>query len=202
MPAWRFVPEASGHVPSALVSDAVPTDAEAGGEPSTDIAIAHAGNRRLVRVTFSVAAAVVLVDQVTKFLAVRYLEGQPPVEVLGSWVRLLFLRNPGAAFSIGTGVTFIFTAIAVAVIVVIVRTSRKLGSLGWAIALGGLLGGAIGNLLDRILRDPGFLQGHVVDFIALPNFAVFNIADASIVCSAILMVLLSVRGVELGGARA
>jgi signal peptidase II len=181
------------------VSDAVPTDADAGGQPSTRVTVAPVGNRRLVRVTFSVAAAVVLLDQITKFLAVRYLEGQPPVEVVGSWVRLLFLRNPGAAFSIGTGVTFIFTGIAVAVVVVVVRTSRKLGSLGWAIALGGLLGGAIGNLIDRVFRDPGFLQGHVVDFIALPNFAVFNIADASIVCSATLMVLLSLRGVEIAG---
>ena len=180
----------------------MPTDAEAGGEPSTDVEVTPAGNRRLVRVTFSVAAAIVVVDQITKFLAVRYLEGHPPVEVVGTWVQLLFLRNSGAAFSIGTGVTFIFTAIAVAVVVVIVRTSRKLGSLGWAIALGGLLGGAVGNLIDRVFRDPGFLQGHVVDFIALPNFAVFNIADASIVCSAIFMVLLSLRGVELNGKRA
>jgi signal peptidase II len=214
------------------VSDAFPTDAEAGRDPSTDVAavdepstedgaagepatdvaapdepvsdaaVVPQGNRRLVLVTFSVAAAVVLLDQVTKFLAVRYLEGQPPVDVIGTWVRLLFLRNSGAAFSIGTGVTFIFSAIAVAVIVVIVRTSRKLGSLGWALALGGLLGGAVGNLLDRIFRDPGFLQGHVVDFIAVPNFAVFNLADASIVCSAVLMVLLSLRGIEISGTRA
>jgi signal peptidase II len=158
-------------------------------------------NRRLVAVTFGVAAGVVLLDQVTKFLAVRYLEGQPPVEVIGTWVRLVFLRNSGAAFSIGTGVTFIFTAIAIAVAAVIVRTSRKLGSLGWAIALGGLLGGAVGNLLDRLFREPGFLRGHVVDFIALPNFAIFNVADASIVCSSILMVLLALRGIELDGGR-
>ena len=194
------------------MSDAFPPEADAGGDPSTDVAaveepstdaaIVPAGNRRLVRVTFSVAAAVVVLDQVTKFLAVRFLEGQPPVEVVGTWVRLLFLRNSGAAFSIGTGVTFIFSAIAVAVIVVIVRTSRKLGSLGWALALGGLLGGAVGNLLDRIFRDPGFLQGHVVDFIAVPNFAVFNLADSAIVCSAVLMVLLSLRGIEISGTRA
>ncbi len=86
-------------------------------------------------------------------------------------------------------------------VVVIVRTSRKLGSLGWAIALGGLLGGAVGNLLDRIFREPGLLRGHVVDFIALPNFAVFNVADSAIVCSAVLMVLLALRGVEIDGRR-
>ena len=159
------------------------------------------GNRRLVRITFAVAAAVVVLDQITKYLAVRFLEGQPPVEVVGQWVRLVFLRNSGAAFSLGTGVTFIFSAIAIAVIIVIVRTSRKLGSLGWAIALGGLLGGALGNLLDRIFRDPGFLRGHVVDFVYVQNFATFNLADSAIVCSAILMVILSLRGIEIDGRR-
>lgn len=161
-----------------------------------------AGNRHLVRVTFAVAALVVLVDQVTKYLAVRNLEGRPPVEVIGTWVRLVFLRNSGAAFSFGESYTVIFTAIAITVVVVIVRTSRKLGSLGWAIALGGLLGGAVGNLLDRIFREPGLLRGHVVDFIAFPNFAVFNVADSAIVCSAVLMVLLALRGVEIDGRRA
>ncbi len=176
-----------------MSTDETETETEAGSAPL--------GNRRLVRVTFGVAAGVVVLDQLTKYLAVRYLEGQPPVEVVGSWVRLVFLRNSGAAFSIGTGVTFVFTAIAIAVAVVIVRTSRRLGSLGWAIALGGLLGGAIGNLLDRLFREPGFLRGHVVDFIALPNFAIFNVADSAIVCSSILMVLLAVRGIELDGGR-
>lgn len=160
-----------------------------------------AGNRHLVRITFAVAAVVVVVDQLTKYLAVRYLEGQPPVEVVGTWVRLLFLRNSGAAFSIGESYTFVFTAIAVAVAVVIVRTSRKLGSVGWAVAFGGLLGGAVGNLLDRIFREPGFLRGHVVDFIALPHFAVFNVADSAIVCSATLMVILALRGIDIDGRR-
>jgi signal peptidase II len=160
-----------------------------------------AGNRHLVRVTFAVATLVVLLDQVTKYLAVKNLEGRPPVEVIGTWVRLVFLRNSGAAFSFGESYTFIFTGIAITVVVVIVRTSRKLGSLGWAIALGGLLGGAVGNLLDRIFREPGPLRGHVVDFIALPNFAVFNVADSAIVCSAVLMVLLALRGVEIDGRR-
>jgi signal peptidase II len=159
------------------------------------------GNRHLVLLTFGIAAIVVLLDQVTKLLAIRNLEGQPPVELLGGLVTLTFLRNSGAAFSMGTSVTFVFTAIAITVIVVIVRTSRRLGSVAWAIALGGLLGGAVGNLLDRLFREPGFFQGHVVDWITFPHFAVFNLADASIVCSSVLMVLLAVRGVEIDGGR-
>ena len=155
--------------------------------------------RHLVAVTFSVATVVVVLDQVTKYLAVKYLEGQPPVEILGSWLRLDFLRNPGAAFSMGTGYTFVFTAIAAAVVVFIVRKSRDLGSLAWAIALGGLLGGALGNLLDRVFRPPAFFQGHVVDFISVQHFAVFNLADSAIVCSAVLMVALALFGVELDG---
>jgi signal peptidase II len=178
----------------------------AGPEASDDAATAvvdasssPANNRHLVRVVYSVAAVVVVLDQVSKYLAVKYLEGKPPVEVFGEWLRLFFLRNPGAAFSIGTAYTWVFAAIAIAVVIIVVRTSRKLGSIWWAVAFGGLLGGATGNLLDRIFREPGFLRGHVVDFIAVPHFAVFNLADSAIVCSAILMVALAVFGVELDG---
>ena len=155
--------------------------------------------RHLVAVTFAVAAGVVLLDQLTKWLAVRSLEGQPPVQIIGDWLALDFLRNPGAAFSFGTGFTFVFPLIAIAVVVVIVRKSRELGSVAWAIALGGMLGGAVGNLIDRVFRDPGMLQGHVVDFIFVKHFAVFNVADAAITCSAILMVVLALLGIDLNG---
>ena len=158
-------------------------------------------NGRLTAVTFGVAAFVVLLDQFTKYLAVTRLQGQPPVEVLGRWLHFTFLRNPGAAFSVGTSYTFVFTAIAVTVAVVIIRTSRNLGNMWWAVALGGLLGGAVGNLLDRLFREPGFLRGYVIDWIAFPNFPVFNIADSAIVCSSALMVLLAVRGINLDGSR-
>ena len=158
-------------------------------------------DRRLTAVTFGVAVFIVVLDQFTKYLAVTYLQNRPPVEVIGTWLQLTFLRNPGAAFSVGTSYTFIFTGIAIAVVVVIVRTSRNLGSLWWAIALGGLLGGATGNLLDRLFREPGFLRGYVIDWIAFPNFPVFNIADSAIVCSSALMVLLAVRGINLDGSR-
>jgi signal peptidase II len=159
------------------------------------------GNRHLVRVTFGVALAVVVLDQLSKYLVVTHLKDQPPVKILGSWLQFEYLRNSGAAYSFGTSFTFVFTAIAVAVVVVIVRTSRKLGSLGWAIALGGLLGGAVGNLIDRLFRDPGILRGHVVDFISVPHFAIFNLADSAIVCSAVLMVILALRGIEIDGRR-
>jgi signal peptidase II len=167
-----------------------------------DAAESRTVRRHLVAVTFGVAAFVVVLDQVTKYLAVTHLEGQPPVEIIGTWLRLDFLRNPGAAFSMGTGYTVVFTVIAAAVVVFIVRKSRDLGSLAWAIALGGLLGGALGNLIDRVLRPPAFLQGHVVDFISVQHFAVFNLADAAIVCSATLMVILALLGIELDGRRA
>ena len=97
--------------------------------------------------------------------------------------------------------TIVFTAIAVGVIVYILRTARNLRSIGWAITLGLLLGGATGNLLDRIFRAPGPFQGHVVDWIQLPDWPVFNLADSSIVCAGVLVVLLALRGIRLDGTR-
>ena len=158
-------------------------------------------SRRLLWLTLSVAAGVVIVDQLTKAWAIANLKNKPPVELLGEWLRLNYLENSGAAFSLGTGFTLIFTAIAVVVVVVIVRTASRLGSVGWAIALGGLLGGALGNLIDRLTRAPGIGRGHVVDFIQLPHWPVFNVADMSIVCSAVLMVFLALRGVDVNGRR-
>jgi signal peptidase II len=153
----------------------------------------------LLPITLSVAGVVLLLDQLTKWLAVTYLEGQPSVEVIGPLVKFTFVRNPGAAFSLGGGYTVIFSLLAVVVAVVIIRTARSLGSKAWAIALGGLLGGALGNLLDRIFREPGFMRGHVVDFIQLPYWAIFNVADMAVVFSAVLIVILTLRGVPLRG---
>jgi signal peptidase II len=117
------------------------------------------------------------------------------------------LRNIGAAFSFAEGWTIVFTLIAVIVSVVIVRTARRLFSTGWAIALGLVLGGALGNLVDRIFRDPGFLRGGVVDFLSAfaPDgriWPVFNVADSAIVCGGILGALLALRGIEFDGTRA
>ena len=161
---------------------------------------------RLVWVTVAVALVVIAIDQVTKWLAVTHLQprilaGQGPIEVLGPVLKLTYTENTGAAFGMGTGFTWIFAIIASVVAVVILRTATKIGSVAWAIALGGLLGGAVGNLIDRLTREPGIGQGYVVDFLQLPNWPVFNVADMSIVGSAILMVILTIRGVELSGAR-
>ena len=106
----------------------------------------------------------------------------------------------GAAFSIGgTSTTILFTAIAVGVVIFIVRTSRRIFSLPWAIALGLLLGGAMGNLTDRIFRSPAPFRGWVVDWIQVPHWPVFNLADSAICCGGALMVLLTILGVHPDG---
>ncbi|MCK7622357.1 signal peptidase II [Streptomyces sp. RS10V-4] len=154
--------------------------------------------RRLVAL---LAAAVLAygLDLGSKLLVVSRLEGREPVGILGRTLTFQVIRNSGAAFSMGEAFTAVFTAIAVAVVVVIVRVARKLRSLPWALALGLLLGGALGNLTDRLFRSPGVFRGHVVDFISVEHFAVFNLADSAIVCGGILAVLLSFLGRALDG---
>ncbi|HVT20023.1 MAG TPA: signal peptidase II [Mycobacteriales bacterium] len=146
-----------------------------------------------------IAAAVLVTDVVTKIVAVAKLAGHDRVTLIPHVLWLTFTRNAGAAFSVGTGSTVVFTAIAAGVVVVIVRTARSLASTGWAVSLGLLLGGALGNLSDRIFRSPGPLRGHVVDWIELPHWPVFNIADSAVVIGGLLAVLLALRGIELGG---
>ncbi|RII18304.1 Lipoprotein signal peptidase [Streptomyces sp. YIM 130001] len=156
------------------------------------------GKRRLA-ILLGVAAFAYVLDLVSKMLVVSKLEHHEPIEVIGEWLRFEAIRNAGAAFGFGEAFTIIFTCIAAIVIVVIVRLARKLYSLPWAIALGMLLGGALGNLTDRIFRAPGVFEGAVVDFIAPKGFAVFNLADSAIVCGGILIVLLSFRGLDPDG---
>ncbi|MBO0822055.1 MAG: signal peptidase II [Nocardiopsaceae bacterium] len=159
------------------------------------------GSRR-IWVLAGVAAFVLAADILTKALVVARLRPGDPVRVLGDIVQLDLVRNSGAAFSVGTGDTIVFTVIAVAVVVYIVRTARKLRSAAWAVTLGLLLGGACGNLVDRIFRSPGLLRGEVVDFIAVTRYwPVFNLADSAIVCGGILTVLLAVGGYHLDGTR-
>ncbi len=142
-----------------------------------------------------------VLDQLTKrWVETTMIEGQV-IDVLPPLLRWHFIRNPGAAFSIGEEHTWVFTIIQSAVAVFVVVLLFRVRSTVWAVALGGLLGGVLGNLTDRLLRPPGFGVGHVVDFIALPNFAIFNIADSLIVCSMIGIVLLMFTGRRIDGTR-
>lgn len=159
----------------------------------------RAGRGRRIAVLFAVAAFAYALDLISKMLVVSRLEGHAPIRVVGDLLELHAIRNPGAAFGFGAAFTIIFTLIAAAVIVVIIRLARKLYSFPWAVALGLLLGGALGNLTDRIFRAPGVFEGEVVDFIAPKGFAVFNLADSAIVCGGILIVLLSFRGLDPDG---
>ncbi|MEU3553102.1 signal peptidase II [Streptomyces fragilis] len=156
--------------------------------------------KRRITVLVLVAVLAYVLDLVSKLIVVAELEpGNRSVELLGEWLRLDVIRNPGAAFGFGEAFTIIFTVIAAAVIVVIFRLARKLYSAPWAVALGLLLGGALGNLTDRIFRSPGVFEGAVVDFVAPKHFAVFNLADSAIVCGGILIVLLSFKGLDPDG---
>ncbi|MGY0066754.1 signal peptidase II [Streptomyces sp. QTS137] len=172
--------------------------ADAQGAETEPAAGTPRGKRR-VAVLFAVAVVAYALDLISKMIVVAKLEHHEPVEIVGDWLRFEAIRNAGAAFGFGEAFTVIFTLIASTVIVVIIRLARKLYSLPWAIALGLLLGGALGNLTDRIFRSPGVFQGAVVDFIAPKHFAVFNLADSAIVCGGILIVLLSFRGLDPDG---
>ena len=167
--------------------------------PADAVGAAGDGRVRRVRVLLVVAALVFALDVATKMLVVATMHYGQPIRLLGPVLQLAYTRNSGAAFSIGETYTIIFTAIAVGVIVVILRLARSLFSLPWAIALGLLLGGAFGNLTDRIARGPGFLRGWVVDFIQLPHWPIFNLADSAICVGGALMVLLAFRGLHPDG---
>lgn len=172
---------------------------------AADVVAGTPGPRRAALLAV-IAAAVLVADVVTKIVGVAVLEGREPVQLLGGAVYLVLVRNPGAAFSLATGYTWLLTLVAVGVSVAIVRISRRLRSVGWAVALGLVLGGALGNLSDRIFRAPGPFVGHVVDTVSLfaPDgsvWPVFNMADASIVTGGALLVLLALLGRELDGTR-
>ncbi|MFF8874138.1 signal peptidase II [Streptomyces massasporeus] len=173
--------------------------AGASGTGEAEATAARPRGRRRIAVLFAVAAFAYAIDLISKLIVVAKLEHHPPIEIVGDWLKFEAIRNAGAAFGFGEAFTVIFTMIAAAVIVVIARLARKLYSLPWAIALGLLLGGALGNLTDRIFRAPGVFEGAVVDFIAPKHFAVFNLADSAIVCGGILIVLLSFRGLDPDG---
>ncbi len=159
--------------------------------------------RPLILVLAAIAVTVYAFDQVTKWQAEQQLTVGQPVELLDGLLYLRLLYNPGAAFSIATGLTWLLTILAVIVVIVIVRVATRLGSRGWAVALCLLLGGALGNLTDRLTRQPGFGRGHVVDFLefGFVDFPVFNIADTAITLAAVCVVLLGLLGIGVDGVR-
>jgi signal peptidase II len=154
---------------------------------------------RLTGLFAVVAAAAYVLDLVTKVLAVDRLTGRADVEVLGELLVLHLTRNPGAAFSTGTSYTVALTVVAMVAVLVVLYLSRKIGTVGWAVALGLLLAGVSGNLTDRIFRAPGPFRGHVIDFLMLPHWPVFNVADMCINAAAVLILVQAVRGIRLDG---
>jgi signal peptidase II len=142
-------------------------------------------------------------DVVTKVVVVDRLDPESPVRLLGGLLTLRLIRNPGAAFSQGPHLTLVFALAGIVVLLfVILRLVPRLGHIGWSVALGLLCAGVAGNLTDRLFRRPGVLRGHVVDFIQLPHFAIFNVADMCITSAAVLIMVLSVvKNVAVTGER-
>lgn len=170
-------------------------------QPADHITTSSRGRLPLVML-WAVALVVVLLDQATKAWALASLGSGERVAVLGEALGLVLVRNPGAAFSIASGQTWIFSLIAIIVTVVVLRVSRRLASRSWAVALGLVLGGAVGNLIDRLVRSPGVLRGHVIDFIDYAGYFVGNVADIAIVAAAFGIIVLSLGGWEVDGTRA
>ncbi|MFF0305883.1 signal peptidase II [Streptosporangium sp. NPDC004379] len=179
------------------------------GGPAEGAATAAPPGRRRIAVLATIVPIVYGLDLLTKTLVLKTLEGRDPFVIIPDLLQFRVIFNSGAAFSIGTGMTIVFTFVAAAVVVAILRTARHLRSLPWAVTLALMLGGALGNLTDRLLRWPsGFgrpspFQGHVVDFVeTFPgHFPVFNVADSAIVCGGILAVFLAWRGYQIDGTR-
>jgi len=157
------------------------------------------GRRRYFTVFSVVALLGYATDVMTKVLAVRHLTGKPPVQVVGDFFTLYLARNPGAAFSTGTSYTVVLTFVALAAGVAVLWVARRLGSTGWALGLGFLMAGVLGNVTDRIFRSPGVLRGHVVDFLQLPHWPIFNVADVCINVAAALIIVQALRGVSVNG---
>lgn len=149
-----------------------------------------------------IAALVYGIDQYSKYLVTEFLTLGEQVPVLGEFLQFNYVKNAGAAFSLGSGTTWIFAIIASAVAIFIVAFAHRIRSVGWAVLFGMLLGGNLGNLTDRLMREPGFGIGHVVDFLQLYAFpAIFNVADIAIVSSMGLFIILTLRGIGLDGRR-
>ncbi|TWD83502.1 signal peptidase II [Kribbella amoyensis] len=187
-------------------ADAATDDAAKDPDASDDGAsaggVAPGGRSWRLTAVFAVVGLVVLgLDQLTKVLALHHLTPGEPVDVIGTFLRFNLIRNPGAAFSLGSDFTPVISTIQIVVAVAVIWFSRRLGSLGWAVAFGFLFGGAVGNITDRVFREPSPFHGHVVDFLQLPHWAIFNIADMAVTSAAILLIVQTLRGIRLDGTR-
>ena len=172
-----------------------------GSQHGSHTEVSEPSGRSATRLVFAVGSVALLVDVITKRLAVRELTGREPVEVLGDFLQLRLVLNPGAAFGAGASLTPVISVIAIIATVVTVYFAFRVRNRGWAVGLGLLLAGVGGNLVDRLFREPGPIRGHVVDFFALPHWPVFNVADICIDSAAVLFAVLLVRGVRLDGTR-
>lgn len=150
---------------------------------------------RTWRTLFSVAWTIWILDLATKIWAVNNLSFKSNIKVIGELFQLTLVRNPGAAFSFATGATIFLSLFSLIVMIAILYYSPKITSRGWAVVLGLVLGGILGNLVDRIFREPGVLRGHVIDWLQIPNFPVFNIADSAIVVAALISMVLTARNI-------
>jgi signal peptidase II len=175
-------------------------DAQPDQTPATPVASSRSRGRAL-GLFAAVAVTVYVIDLVTKVLAVAELEGRAPFRVVGDLLQLTLVRNPGAAFSTGTSYTLVLSLIALAAVLVVLYVARTLSDRLWAIGLGCLLGGVLGNLTDRVFREPGPLRGHVIDWIQLPSWPVFNVADMCIDAAAVVIVVQALRGISPNGNR-
>lgn len=160
---------------------------------------AEVRNRNL-RIVAVVATVVYAADLLTKIWAVERLsDPNSSIEIVGDLFQLELTRNPGAAFGIGVSMTIVFTILSLVVVAVVLRTSSRLGSTWWALVFGLVLGGALGNLTDRLFRSPGFMRGHVIDFLHLKNWPVFNLADTAFCIAGAIVFLLVLRNIPLEG---
>jgi signal peptidase II len=186
------------------VSSAQPSDGSPAPIPVSPASIA--ARPRRIALFAAVAGLALAADLISKSLVVANLRNGHTVRLLGGALYLLQTRNSGAAWSVGTGATIVLTVVAVIVVIVILRVSRRMRSIGWAVALGLILGGALGNLIDRIFRTPGSGRGHVVDWISVFSsdghiWPVFNLADSAIVCGAVTAAIVAMLGIDIDGSR-
>lgn len=213
LPGWVAERTATADGGAAFMRDTGPVsntdrDIEPWSEAGPSARPAPAPRPRRIGLFLVVAAFALGLDLVSKLLVVAKLNGADDhVRLLGGAIYLVGkTRNSGAAFSVGTGLTVVLTVVALAVVALILRTAARMRSAGWAVALGLVLGGALGNLADRIFRAPGVGRGHVVDWISLfardgHVWPIFNLADSAIVCGAVLSAVLALRGIDIDGGR-